>query len=171
MLKRTFRLLETDFSVYSAIFGYIFGLILPFFTGCETDIPELSSVFLQNGGFSLFLKKSAVQAIYPISVFILGFIPFSSLISSTIIFFRSALTAFAAFMLTTNARPDLLYFVHTISGICTVFVMLAISKSAVKFSHSSDTSAEARLYTLKFLFFSGILMLILFCREIAIAFI
>ncbi|MBQ2252280.1 MAG: hypothetical protein II329_04850 [Clostridia bacterium] len=171
MYKKLMRVFECDLSVYALIFGYIFGLVFSTSSGLlSTDsIPELSSVFLQKGAFSAFMQTSSEQVIYLTVIFLTGFIPFSSIMSSGILFIRAFLASYSCLLLALGSTSEALYILHTLSSVFTLCICFALSKCAYRYSSSGTRSTLS--YALEFLFFTGIMFVLMFCRNIALAFV
>ncbi len=171
MYKKLVRVFECDLSTYAVVFGYIFGLVFSASSGLLSvkDIPELSSVFLQKGGFSAFMQTSCEQVIYLTVIFLTGFIPYASIISSGILFIRAFLASYSCLLLALDGATEALYILHTISSAFLLCICFAVSKCAYKYSKSNTRSALS--YALEFLFFTGIMFTLLFCRNIALAFV
>ena len=165
------RVFECDLPLYALIFGYIFGLVFSASSGMlsTVNIPELSSVFLQKGGFSAFMQTSSEQIIYLAVIFLTGFIPYASIISSCILFARAFLASYSCLLLALDGASEALYILHTLSGAFALCLCFAISRCAYKYSKSGSRSTLS--YTLEFLFFTGIMLILLFCRNIALAFV
>lgn len=162
---------ECDLSVYALIFGYIFGIIFSASSVLlsTANIPELSSVFLQKGGLASFMQTSSEQIMYLAVIFLAGFIPYASVISSCVLFIRAFLASYSALLLALDGASEALYILHALSGAFALAVCFAVSRCAYKYSKSDSRSALS--YTLEFLFFTGIMLILLFCRNIALAFV
>ncbi len=177
MYKRFLRVFDRDLSVHAVIFGYIFGIVFSFSTGelrSAVSIPDMSSAFLQNDGFSLFLQAASEQIIYAFSIFFTGFIPYTAFISSAILFVRASLASYSSLQLALHGAAEALYILHTLSSAFMLCACFAISKCAYKHMHadSQTISAKSSLsYATEFLFFVGIMLILLFCRNIALAFV
>ena len=165
------RVFECDLSVYALIFGYIFGLVFSVSSGSlyAHNIPELSSAFLQKGGFSAFMQTSSEQVIYLTVIFLTGFIPFSSIMSSGMLFIRAFLASYSCLLLALGGASEALYILHTLSSVFTLCICFALSKCAYKYLGSGTRSTLS--YALEFLFFTGIMFVLMFCRNIALAFV
>ena len=171
MYKKLLRVFECDLSAYAVIFGYIFGLVLSAFTLLlpNDTIPALDSVFLQNNGFSAFMQTSCEQVIYTAAIFLTGFIPCTSLISSCVIFIRASLASYSCLALALQGASQPLYVLHALSSAFILCICFAVARCAYR--HSRSDAKNALSYTLEFLFFTGIMLILLFCRSIALAFV
>lgn len=171
MYKKLVHVFEHDLSTYAVVFGYIFGLIFSASSGMlsNPDIPDISSAFMQKDGFSAFMQMSSEQALYLAAIFLTGFIPYASIISSGILFIRASLASFSCLLLALDCASEPLYILHTISSAFTLCICFAVSKCAYKYSKSDARSTLS--YALEFLFFTGIMFTLLFCRNIALAFV
>ena len=171
MHKKLMRVFGCDLSVYALIFGYIFGLV--FSLSSESlyarSIPELSSFFLQEGGFSAFMQTSSEQIIYLLIIFLTGFIPYASIISSCILFIRAFLASYSSLLLALSGAGEALYVLHTLSSAFILFVCFALAKCA--HTHSCSDTRNTLSYALEFLFFTGMTCILIFCRSIALAFV
>lgn len=166
MSKRVLRIFSADFSSPALALGYLFGLFLPQIFGVSllSLAPGgiVSPFISRDGGF---LPTLYIQSVYPIVIFIIGFIPCARIFSATVIFIRASLASYSSLALSFSGASGGEYLLHTISSVALVTVCWAISKCA------SDSKNSASLYALKFLFFSGIFLIILFCRSVALAFV
>lgn len=171
MYKKLLRIFECDLSTCAVIFGYIFGLVFSASSALlSTDsIPELSSVFLQNDGFSAFMQTSSEQIIYTAVIFLTGFIPYTSVISSGVLFVRASLASYSSLLLALCGASEALYVLHTLSSAFTLCICFAVSKCAYRYSKSDTRSTLS--YALEFLFFTGIMFILIFCRNVALAFV
>ena len=165
------RIFECDLSAYALIFGYIFGLVLSVSSKSlyAQSIPKLSSVFLQKGGFSAFMQTSSEQVIYLAVIFLTGFIPYASIISSGILFIRASLASYSCLALALQGASQPLYVLHALSSAFILCICFAVARCAYR--HSRSDTKNALSYTLEFLFFTGIMLILLFCRSIALAFV
>lgn len=177
MYKSFLRVLKCDLSLHATILGYIFGLVFPAFTGgvlSVESIPELGSVFLQKGGFSLFMQTASEQAIYTCIIFFIGFIPYAGIISSCVLFIRSFASAYSSLMLALGGASEALYVLHTFSSVFILCICFALSRCAYKYSHSENQSSQVERtisYALEFFFFTGLMFIVIFCRNVALAFV
>ena len=171
MYKKLLRVFEYDLSTSAVIFGYIFGLVFSVSFGPMPIgiIPDLGSVFLQKGGFSAFMQTASEQIIYISVIFLTGFIPYTSFISSVVLFIRASLASFSCILLALCGTSEALYVLHTLSGAFTLCICFAVSKCAYRHSRSDSRSTSS--YALEFLFFTGTMFILLFCRNIALAFV
>lgn len=166
MSKRVLRILSADFSSAALVLGYLIGLLVPLILGehlialCPLGT---SSPFLSGEGD--FFDVLCIQSVYPIIIFLLGFIPCARLLSASAVFIRSSLASYSSLALCFSGADIGEYLLHTVTGLALSLVCWAISKCA------SDAQGAPSLYTLKFLFFSGIFFIILFCRSVALAFV
>ena len=166
MSKRILRIFSADYCSAALITGYLFGLLLPQVLGHSILFlapGKTVSPFLSDGGE--FLSTVCVQSVYPITLFILGFIPCARIFSALVLFIRASLASYSALALSFSGASNGEYLLHVISGATVIAVCWAISKC------SSDARENASLYALKFLFFSGIFLIILFIRSVALAFV
>ena len=166
MLRRIKRVLSADLSGAGLILGYLIRLLLPILLGIPLILPEgASSVSPFLDGNVSFVRVLCTQAVYPIVIFILGFIPCSRIFASAVIFVRAALAAYSSTAVALYCGAGAEYLLHALSSAALTVLCWAVSKCA------SDAQRNSSLYTLKFLFFSGILLIILFCRAVALAFV
>lgn len=177
MYKKLLCVLDCDLSTHAVIWGYFFGVVFPLFTGTLLSaeaIPELSSVFLQKDGFAIFMQSVSEQIIYTVIIFLMGFIPYAGIISSSVLFVRALTAAYSSLILAHSGASEALYILHTVSSAFALCICLAVSKCAYKYSHSGnqkDWSKNTSSYTLEFLFFTGLMFTLLFCRNVALAFV
>ncbi len=174
MQRRLYSFLNADFSTPSLILGYIFGLFIPMFFKSVpflSHISEIKSVFMSDTGFNEFISLACTQTVFPILIFISGFIPCCAPISAAVLFLRSALASYSSLALAFSGASDYLYVLHTICGIFVLAVCWAISKCSHANAQEKSSPRDSLLYTLEFLFFVGILFITVFCRHIALAFV
>ncbi len=174
MQRRLYSFLNADFSTVALALGYIFGLFIPaFFKSIpfSSRVPEIASVFMSDRGFSEFISLTCMQAVYPVLIFILGFIPCSSPFLSGILFLRASLASYSSMSLAFSGASNYLYLLHTVCGIFLLAVCWALSKCALGYVPKKSSPRNLMIYTLEFLFFTGILFITVFCRHIALAFV
>ena len=177
MYKRFLRVFDCDLSTHAIISGYLFGLIFALFTGRDLSaqaIPDMSSTFLQSGGVPAFMQVASEQMVYAFFIFFTGFIPYTAFISSAILFVRASLASYSSLILAFHGVSEALYILHTLSSVFIICVCFAISKCAYRHLHAEGRTASAKntlSYTFEFLFFSGIMIILIFCRNIALAFV
>ena len=178
MYKRFLCALDNDLSAHAAIFGYIFGLIFSLFTSdgdLFADIPSITSSFLEKDGILLFIQAVSDQTVYAALIFFTGFIPYSSFLSAVILFVRAALASYSSFLIALRSDSKALYLLHTLSGCLIICALWAISKCAYRHLHSENSleSSEKNSlsYLFEFLFFAGVIFILMFFRNIALAFV
>ncbi len=174
MQKRLYLFLNLDLSVAAIITGYILGLFIPFLSvnaRIVFDVQTVSSAFISGGGFNEFLYTACKQSIYPMLIFLLGFIPCSSMPCSGILFMRAALASYSSLIIFSSGASNRLYILHALCSISMIAICWALSKCAISYGSDERTNKSSLLYTFKFLFFVGLIFIIVFCRHIALAFI
>lgn len=165
MSKRLYRLFSADISTPALIIGYIFGLFIPLIlkdSAFDVTVRDPVSLFITEP--DAFIPTLCIQAVYPFIIFLAGFIPCSSLASAPIVFIRSALVSYSSLALSFSGISDAKYILHTICSVLLVTLCWALTRC------SDDAKGYPMLYLLKCLFFFGIFFIILFLRDVSLAF-
>ena len=173
MKRPSLSFFSTDIFFPCLLIGYIAGFFLPLLfkdLPLYSGIPKTGSVFMEGGGLSGFIRITCIQVLYPAAIFFLGFIPCASPISAGVLFVRSALASYSSLALAVSGASDFLYLTHTLCSIMLLILCYALSKHSLSFSKRRGSAKGAIVYTLSFLFISGVLITVIFVRCVALAF-
>ncbi len=171
LFSQNFKVTEKHILI-SLISGYLFGTLLPFFSEeaalCGKDV-VLTSLFLSDGYLFPFIRILCREMIFAFPIFLIGFIPYTEMFILPVLFLRAFLASLSSFSLTLCRSSSALTVLHTVCGVFSLSVLWAMARCALNINTKERTDTKS--YTLKFLFFSGLVFIMMFIRQTALAFV
>lgn len=172
MFRRLSLLARSDLSAASVISGYLFGLFIPAITHFDlTVIPDMTSLLLEKDPIQRLISSACIQAFPFAIVLILSFIPYSSIPTALTVFIRSALASLSCALLCLSDAPVFLYVLHTLSGICAVYLLWACARCSFLFSQKEEPLSTVSELIRHSLYFIGLTFFAVFARQVALAFV
>jgi len=155
----------------SAAAGFIAGaLYCGFFHGenCVISPPDLCSAFESRQPFTELTRLISGELKYAFLIYLLGFCSFGAIACDAVIFLRASLCGFAAVYLLSTAHVSVpLYFMHATFNLLVIgaFCGAGFLCSAQATSGRGDTR-DLISYTVKCLFFTGLIFLSVIARHL-----
>ena len=161
----------------SASSGYIAGTIIFIAVGFsgsdEIFLPDLTSVFSHSKPLKDFLGIYFNEIKYTLLIFLCAFGKASHATASSVLFVRAVCHGFSVVYLWGLSPKGEVYLIHALSSALTLVLSAFVCRRAIDFSNFGDVAynglsdrRKILAYMLEFLYIGGLLLLVIFTRQI-----